>query len=299
MVYKELEGFELYKKPAEEGVPVDFAEPSYRGLSGFSPVEKNKELSQYEEESTGKGLARTALQAPLGYVKQWTWPMDLVNLIGTTESMQELEEWENNLEWMKKTFPDLNIPETVDREAFLQSIQGASESLPTQRNVERFIEEKTGVPLEPRTKLQKDIRLGGEAAGFKTGGVAPKAVAAVVAPSTSEGLQALGVPEEYAEGIGILLSQIPLGSLGEIADAETKALVKRAKDVGLTEREITPLLQSPTKRGLLSDVSKKGANTEALISDIQETLGNGFNELRARPEAKVPFTKAVEEKFCK
>lgn len=260
----------------------------------FDPI--RREDSPAERESNLKYAIRTALQAPLGFAKSITWPMDIVKLIGTTESQQELEDWETNLDTLKKTFPQMKFPEKIDREKFIQAIQSASEMVPTQENVERVIEEKTGIPLQPKTGLQKDIRLGGEAAGFKPGGIAQKAIAAPVAASTSFGLKQIGIPEEYSEGIGILLSQVPYGGIG-VVDEATQQIVNRAKNIGLTEREIVPLIQSKTKMKILGGIGKKGAKTEQLVRDIHEMLGNGFTELRSREISSIPLSEESRKAF--
>lgn len=167
-----------------------------RGANRFDALLKGRELPA-PEESGLKSAARTALQVPLGIAKKS--PISYVpdifkGLVNATA--------ENELREFASEHPDLGI----DVNEALKTVHKQSEYLPTQDLLERVIEEKTGLPLQPKSKLDKALRLGSTAGTLRPGGAVAKGTAAVVAPSTSGILHAMGVPEPLAEGAGLLAS---------------------------------------------------------------------------------------------
>jgi len=296
MAYAGLEGFEEFSLNRQENrskKEQKTLSSGYSGLEGFQEVDLNQfrkgksSMEIPEEEGTLISSVRTALQAPLGYAKKFTWPADLAKFIGQTESLQEIEEYIQQLPELRKTFPQMEFPE-LDIEKYQQSFERSGKYFPTQENIERIVEESTGAPLQPRTRAQGLVRLGGEAAGFKEGGIKPKVFAGAIAPSLSKGLETLGMSENAADATSLLLSQPSYKSIGEL-DPKLDKLVSRAKNIGFTEREIAPLLQSPTKQKVFTKLMSKGAKTEKLTKDIYELLGKGYKDLENSEAFQVPL----------
>lgn len=146
------------------------------------------------EESTLKSTFRSLAQVPLGIAKTFTYPLDIMTMIGTGEALAELDD-------LKERFPD------IDESKYLEAVQQASEYGPHQGMLENVIEETTGIPLTAKTRGQKLLRLGSEAGGFRAGGIVPKASAAVTAPTVSAGLESLGAPEMVSDLAGFITSQ--------------------------------------------------------------------------------------------
>lgn len=283
---------------------LDFEIIEPKGVSSFKNQKQESSLPEgfeyidkptpQEKKSSLSDTMRTMFQLPLGLLKKWTWPADVLKMMSQGEAYAAITEMEERLPELKKKFPQLNWPDSIDRAGLEQKIAEASEVYPTQGLAEKMIEEKTGIPLEPQTRTQRLLRLGGEAAGFKPGGIASKAIAGAVAPGISKTAEIARVPEPIADMIGALGSQISLKGLGKIDDLKMQQLISRAEKIGMTEREIAPLMQSPFKRKLFQKFAAKGRKTEKLSKDINEMLGGGYQDLIERSEAAGALS---EEKF--
>ena len=161
-----------------------------------------------DEEGIDAYAKRAAMQIPLGYAAKFTYPADIASLAAQGATREALEESEAMQE-ARQLFPQ-DFPAPLSEQEKQKYIQGTAQMFPTQANVERFVEEKTGLPLQAKTKAQKLLRLGGEAASFRPGDLAQKAKAGVIAPVISGGLQVAGVPEEVANVAGLVGSNVSL-----------------------------------------------------------------------------------------
>lgn len=148
----------------------------------------------------------------------------------------------------------------MDEEKYLKGIKEAEESLPTQGNIEKFIEEKTGAPLSPQNQMQKLLRLGGTAGAFKAGTVSQKATATIAAPTISKALQETGVPEGISDFVGLLISGL----------SPTPKVEPKTKPSGLTERRFEnvakPTKITPGRNEKIKEVVEKD------FRDLQESL---------------------------
>lgn len=165
-----------------------------------SPFSQRAVQEEIPQEPWYQELLRTAIQAPAGFAKRYTFPADLYLALAGAEDEEELERLRMLPNW--------------DEEAYQKGREQALSTFPTQGNISRMIEEETGFPLEPKTKLQKNLNLAGTGAGF--GG----ASGAVAAPAVSEATQALGGTEELGEFLGVGAGA--LGKKGPQLKAETK-----------------------------------------------------------------------------
>lgn len=223
------------------------------------------------EESWGKSVLRSLLQVPAGAAQAFTFPMDLISLIGTGESFDPEE-----IEHLKQISAREGIP--FDEEKYMQAIKGASEAFPTQGNIEKLIEDKTGLPLEPKTDIQKGIRLGATAGKINPGSALQKGAAAATAPAVSYGLKEAGAPEPIADIAGLVAS-------GQIAGKVPSAGLKpKQKPSGMIERRFEgiekPTKVSPSRYGKINEAIEKDFRG---ISDklIEESpVGKTFNALK-------------------
>jgi len=192
--------------------------------SSFKPfTEADRQVQQ--KESSLKSLARTALQIPTGLAKALplSYGLDLLKAATSGASQEVLRDISEN---------DPNIiPEIAE-----QARQRSLSYFPTQELAEQLIEKKIGLPLEPKSKLQKNLRLASSAAAFRPGGVAAKGTAAVAAPVISQSAQGLGLPEGASQTLGLLGS-------GGVPSPKT---VKASHPSGLTKRRFENV-EKPTK----------------------------------------------------
>lgn len=184
------------------------------------------------EESLIKSMARKFLQVPLGGLQGYTWPADIIQMMGVGEALDPEE-----LDQIRRISEMEGIP--FDEEKYFENVQLAASSFPTQSNIERAIENKTGLPLQPKTKLERGLRLSGTAAKFAGPSLTQKIASGVAAPVTSAGLQAVGVPEPVADIAGL--------GLGNVASSVVPAgsLVKKIGESGLPVRRFEKL-KKPT-----------------------------------------------------
>ncbi len=235
-------------------------------------------LEEEAPESTGKSVARAVTQAPLGYAQRFTFPADLLSLATQGAAKEALDESEA-MQDARALFPNNNFPAPLTEEQKQEHLQRLSEKFPTQSNLERLIEEKTGLPLQPKSSLEKALRLGGEAAGFRGGNLKEKAASAVAAPVISQTAQAAGVPEEIANLTGLVGSGLPIPKI-----SRTKLPIEK----------LPSGLEKPA--ALESKYSKYGK----ISKDVQEKTIKNLDEEAKKLSSKVlererPLVKKINE----
>lgn len=155
--------------------------------------------------------------------------------------------------------------------------------LPTSKEVQKGIEKTTGVG-EGKTPLG---RIAGRASefigeGISTGG-GKKALLGLGASGTlGQSARELGAPEGVASGLEIATSFIPsmVSKKNIPLGKKQKELYESGKKIGLSEAQITPLIQSEKKISTLSKVAKKGTKTKELFSSIKESLGDSYSNIK-------------------
>lgn len=253
--------------------------------SFFTPLEEP------QEDSWLKSGIRSALQIPLGAAQKFTYPLNLLQLFGQGEALAGLEELsDERIEELKALFPSAPWEnfKGIDREKYLEGVQAASNAFPTQQNLERLIEDKTGIPLTPKNKLQNLARLGGTAGAFKQGNIGQKAIAGAIAPATAAGLESVGVPEPLAElaGLGVSSANIPTPSISRVT-----------KPSGLTTRRFEGITK-PTKvsEGRFNKINEK---VESDFKKISDDLFEGSNPTYSAMKKDPTFKRNVEGLFEK
>ena len=163
------------------------------------------EVKQEPSESFNDQATRKLAQIPQGLLEGTRVGIaaNALNLFGTGDALAELEELEGRLPELREKFPGLNLPESIDREKYLEAVQNASETFPTVSNIARIIEEQTGIPLQGKDKLDKAIRFISSLSGFKGGNINEALFAGLKGEGTRELLEEIGIPEPISEGLGI------------------------------------------------------------------------------------------------
>ncbi len=254
-------------------------------------IYKNKPESEkdpWDDLDFGEGFwtnaFRTAMQIPQGIAEATKGGITagIWHLLGQGEVFDP-----ESIDHIREISKREGIP--FDEEAYMEAGQKALGSVPTVSNIASKIEEKIGLPLEPKTKTQKFLRLGSMAAKFQPGSASQKTVAGIVAPSVSQGSQAAGLPEPFADILGL--------GVGAGAGAKTSAVdVKfgKTKPSGLPERGFEKLKEPtevPSKKiQQINDKLQKDFQTVSneIIKDspIGETAENLKNDPRFKRESK-------------
>jgi len=71
-----------------------------------------------------------------------------------------------------------------------------------------------------------------------------------------------------------------------ISSGSNKEIIKEARKMGLTDEEITPLIQSDFKQKWLSKITPKRGATERVLGKTKESLGTAYKNLSKLPGAK-------------
>lgn len=193
------------------------------GVRGRSSINTFQDLVPEHEESRAKSIARWLYQIPSGIAQAKTYPLDLLELISTYSALDPEE-----IDQIRRISEQEGVP--FDEEKYVQSVHDAASFFPTQGNLERYLEERFDLPLNPKTRGQGLLKLASTAAGFPKD-VGKKAAAAAIAPTTSAGLEKVGVPEPLADIVGLGASQVG-AQIGE------SLLKKRPKVTDIERRAI-------------------------------------------------------------
>lgn len=174
--------------------------------------------------------------------------------------------------------------------------------IPTSREIKSGIEALTGIG-EGKTPIGRIAGRGAEfiGEGAATGGTGKVLGAVGLSGAAGQGIREAGGPELAATAVEIggslapsLISQklIPSGK-------SAKDLVEAGRKVGLSEAQITPLIQGEKKVATLSKIARKGSKTKELFSSIKEKLGDSYNTIKASKDAKVKLPNADQIKIRK
>ncbi len=296
-----------------------FAEPQSIDMSKYKKIgnaNETQKVAQQEEQSiagklwqkTGdvlRGPGRWAAsmitgedragQAPqiLGLAKVATWPADVVKSIAQGLALEGMEDAEN-------ASIELGIP--FDREKYLKGVEEAIAPILTQDAIEEFIEEKTGIQLQPRTEEQKGSRT-----AFELLSLAPKKAPPVKAPAqltelseigAKYGMKPVAISEaQSVKGVTPKISSKKIGKIKGQLKQETEnlsnAIIKKeipaakARDMGLD-------LEKTTKE--YYDVAKERAaqfKDPIDMSVVNRRIDNKISTLKSK--AKVPSESTAKE----
>lgn len=265
-----------------------------------------------EEDSGAMSAIRYASQFPGGIAEATT-----LGLLGNIWQMMahgesELDPYEEAalFEAHKKAGKDFDIEE------YEAERQNALASLPTVGNISREVEGLTGLPLTPKTEGQELLRMGSSAGKFKSGGVLPKSTAAIAAPTTTAGLEYLGVPKEIAHPIGYLAGEsvgrnVPDVKLGKIKpsglsekryenlkeemDVPSSKLKNISKNLETEFKEITDKIIEETPIRDVRSAMKEGPAYKEKISERFEEVKNLADELPEKFSSKAVKKQLVDK----
>jgi len=272
------EGWEVVEQPKSKKESFDPSE--WEVISPGTPE---------EPESRIKSATRAIAQPILGWAAKYTYPLDLLSLAATGESLGEFEELQERLPELQQKFPDMGVPSELDQEKFMEALQTAQETFPTQHNIESLIERTTGAPLSPKSTLDKMLRLGGMGAGFQPGSMGQKAISGTAAPLISQGAQTFGIPESLADILGLGASSLRL------QPGATKAAAEELAQPAVKET-FTSGIEKP--RAVESRHLKKGRITPQQEAEAIERLNTQAAEItKKKYHEKHPIGKQIEEGF--
>jgi hypothetical protein len=224
--------------------------------SQFTPLAPPQERFS---ENPLMSAARTLYQ-PLGGaadVTPYGIATNLWDLLGTGEALAAFDELDDyRIAELKERFPEApwGNYEKLSKEEYLKNLEEARSTLPTIANIEKFLESQTGLPMEPKTFLQKVLRLGGSGFKLRPGTVGKKVTAGAATGAFKAALEQAGVPEQLSDILA-------LGGGNVVPGLEAKVQVKPS---GLPKRWYEKI-KEPTKLSP-SDYTKV---VEAVEKDVK------------------------------
>jgi len=259
----------------------------------FSTLERSSdEQEPKEKESFSKNLVRTLYQPLSGYLNVTTPGVigSLWDMLGTGEALTALDELDDQrVSELKEKFPSAPWEDFkgIDREKYLENLQDARETLPTVSNLERFVEENTGLPLQANTKLQKALKFFGSGFKITPGMVGQKAAGGAVGTAVKTGLDAAGVPEVISDVVGLAAGgKVPSASVSKVVKPSGTPVRKFEE---LTKpRKVTTNQAKDIRSAVEKDVRKA---TDKLIKE------NSMTSRALQEDASFP--KKIDDLFSK
>ena len=264
-----------------------------------------------EEKPWIQPIGRAAGQVGLGLLGKTTAPLSIMQMIGQGEALGEYSDLEERIPELKRLFPDAPWEnfKGLDKDKYMEAVGTATGAFPSQGNIERGLENLTGLKITPQNTFEKMLRLGGESASFRGGNLleksskglqaapqigaklAEKAVAGVAAPIASQTLQSLGAQEGVADFVSLLGSQgvpvpkkIPIG---------IKTITKEGGDALRNFEKITkPTMVSEHTKGSVRNVISD--NFENKSANIFREAHPIFEELQTNPKYLADRETAME-----
>ena len=231
----------------------------------------------------------SAIYQPIAGAYEFTPPgllTTLWELLARGESLSELEELSDpyRQEQLRRIAPESERHKIgVDREKFLENIEIAAGGIPTLSNLEESLKEHTGVDLSAKTPLEKALRLAGSAGKIHPGGLTGKAVAAGIAPAVSTTAQAAGIPEPFADILGLGASGI---APGREAVKKSSGLPSRRFEDLKKEKKVTP-----------KTFERITGNLEKDVRDLSNKLIESESEVATKLKKDPEFYQKLEKDF--
>jgi hypothetical protein len=121
----------------------------------------------------------------------------------------------------------------------------------------------------------------------------------IAAGFLGEGAKELGLPE-WAETAAELTAYIGPDLTKKLLQTGSNAeIIKTAKKFGLSDEQISPLIQSDFKQKWLSKLVPKRGRTEKILSSTKEGLGEAYGSLRKSPGASIRLNPEQQSNLLK
>ena len=170
-------------------------------------------------------------------------------------------------------------------ETFEQQTETLEEILPTdegfvQKGLRRGLREAPSMMAFPGSPIQSGART--IAGGF-----------------AGEGAKELGAPEWLQTAAEITTQIGPDITKKLLEKGNNKDLIAEARKLGLTDEQITPLIQSENKQKWLSKLVSRRGSTEKALGETKKGLSQTYSFLQQSPEAALQLTQKSQEKLMR
>lgn len=134
--------------------------------------------------------------------------------------------------------------------------------------------------------LRRGLRMAPTALSFPGGGTAQTATRSMLAGFSGQAAKDLGLPE-WAQSAAELTMFIGPDVMKKLLEKGSNAdIIKFGRDMGLTDKQITPLIQSEFKQKWLSKISPKRGQIQKSLSETKSGLEKVYSSIQNSQEAK-------------
>lgn len=174
----------------------------------------------------------------------------------------------------------------IGAEKFAEQYRQSGLNFPTSEQIRDKMNEVFQAKFAPESEEEKlraeKIGMGVSLATPSIFGRLPALRSAVAAGSSylgEKGSEILGLPKEQQKMVGNITGILPLIAKGQIRPTEKEAeeLYETGKKIGLTEEQLTPLLNLRTKKVV------EGTKLHDLLTDTKSILGKSYDDLKNLP----------------
>ncbi len=248
----------------------------YEGTIDMSEYAKSKEA----QEATWWDAAKEAgIQSTLGLAQAFTWPLDVLKLGMIGEGLTDIDELEQAFKEAGKPF---------DKKKYAQTVMEQGEFIPTQELLERAIQKKTGINLEPKTKTGKFFNKMFFLSGLTKGkGVGKALKSGAVGAGTTAALREAGAPDLVSELAG------DFGASASTLEKQARKLSPEATKIQtIADKHGLPLMDL-----MLEDKIKGSPKiSKTRKAALEKDLGMSTDEAIKRiVEEKIPVSKLRAE----
>lgn len=144
--------------------------------------------------------------------------------------------------------------------------------------------------------LRRGLAMAPEMAAFPGSGIQalPRSIAAGF---LGEGAKDLGAPEWAQTAVELTAFIGPDVTKKLLSAGKSKDIVDAGRRMGLTDEQITPLMQSGTRLKWLSKLAPKRGSTEKALQSTKNALSEGYNTLKESASASSALSEAGKEKM--
>ena len=217
-----------------------------------------------------KGFMEAANRAPSP--KDDSWLNSVVDygktiLKGAVEGISRLGTTMSPLKEYPKFEEGKLIPGRTSGEQLKQQTETLNELLPTDEGY-------------AQKSIRRGLGMAPTAIANPLGGAAQSGIRSIGAGFAGEGAKALGAPE-WAQTAAELTAFIgPDVTKKLLEKGSNKEIIEFGKKMGMTDKEITPLIQSDFKQKWLAKLSPKRGSTQTSLENTRKGLGNAYESIK-------------------
>ncbi len=209
--------------------------------------------------------------------------------------------WYSKVQDYGKTFVKGAAEGLVNLSHLMNPPQGQEKPLEQQRKeFSGYLDE--ALPTEDdfgQNAIRRGLQQAPTAIGFPGGGVVATGARALGAGLLGEGAKELGAPEWLQTAAELTAYMGPDITKKLLEKGSNKEIIAAAKKMGLTDEQITPLIQSDFKQKWLTKVAPRRGKTQEALENTKKGLQEAYGNLAESSQAKNALDPEAYQKLYK